>query len=881
MSPAGSPAKLRRMPAPSSNLTQAEARERARLIDGLSYFIEWDLTGPEASYGFETRIEFSGKEVGALTFVELEVAEVTEMACNGVPLPASAYNGQRISLPPLVDRNSLLVRGRGAYDLTGLGLHRSVDPADESVYIYSDFEPYEAHRSFPCFDQPDLKGSFRFRVRVPQDWVVVGPDPGHPEEVSTNDGCRWWAFPPTLLLSPYVLGIAAGPFHQLQHQHRSIPLGLYCAKSLAPFLDAEELFQITAQGLDFFEQTFQMPYPFSKYDQVFCPEKVNGAMESPGCVTISDLSLWRGQPTVRQRSIRADTILHEMAHMWFGDLVTMRWWDDLWLNESFATLMAVFAVAGATEFADAWVSFATVNQQLASHQDQRQTSHPVVTPVADVEAVRGNFDRITYEKGAASLRQLVAHVGEANFFAAVHNHLTNHREANADFDDLIEALEAASGRNVHDWARTWLGTVGMNLLRCEIEGTAPDAGAPISRVTVLQSGTASQPVLRPHRLRLGSFDWVGDQLERVGTVELDVVGPRTDVPDLVGTRRSPLLLPNDGGLTYAKIRLDPTSLVTAERHLGTVADPLARALIWDSSWDMVRDLEMPAHRYAEMVVHHLASESDTTLVGVVLSNFREATRRYAAPERGVDLETRMAEVAWKVLRRAPAGSDQKRAWLRNFIRLATSKGQIASCRAMLEKRDLPAGVELDPELRWVLVSSLAARGAVGAAEIAAALEADPSSTGLVRAEAARAARPTAAAKKQAWARLANPEITIEEVHMVGSSLGGVWHEELVLPYLSRLPKLFDNSLAERGSEFAVHLGDWLPFSLAPSAELVGICRTNLERSDLDPILRRIFGDLLEDNERLQRARKLDATGSDSREESGQALTSAPGRPAPP
>ncbi len=876
-----SAAKLRRMPTQPSNLTQAEASERARLIEGLSYFIEWDLTGDEKSHGFTAQIEFSAQEPGALTFIELEVPELIEMAMNGAPLPAGAYDGHRIALPPLASRNSLRVRGRAAYDQTGLGLHRSVDPVDDRIYIYSDFEPYEAHRSFPCFDQPDLKGSFRFRVRVPEDWLVVGPDRGHPEELDGADGCRWWDFPPTLPLAPYVLGFAAGPFHHLERQHRSIPLGLYCARSLAPFLDAEELFQITASGLDYYERVFQMTYPFSKYDQVFCPEKANGAMESPGCVTISDLYLWRGQPTRRQRSLRADTILHEMAHMWFGDLVTLKWWDDLWLNESFATLMAVFAVEGATDFADAWVGFATVNQQLASHQDQRHTSHPVVTEVPDVEAVRGNFDRITYEKGAAVLRQLVAYVGEPSFFAAVHNHLSDHREANADFDDLIEALQATSGRDVRAWARVWLGTVGMNLLHCEIESAGADVGAQISRAALVQSASSRQPVLRPHRVRLGRFDWVGDQLERVGSIELDVAGPRTDVNELVGTRRPPLLVPNDGGLSYVKVRLDRLSLATVERHLGAVADPLVRALIWASSWDMVQDLELTAQRYAEMVVHHLATESDTTLVTVVLAAFREATGRYGDPDRAVDLETRMAEVAWQALSRAPAGSDEQAAWLRGFIRLATSKEQIGRCRALLEERELPPGVSLDGELRWVLVSSLGARGAVGPAEIAAAVEADPSSAGLVRAAGAKAARPTATAKKQAWARLVAPDTTLEEIHVVGSSLGGHRHEELILPYASRVAKLFDDALALRGAEFAVHLGDWLPFSLAPSEELAHACRENLERSDLDPVLRRIFDDLLEDTERYLDARRLDADQSESRQGSAPSLTTAPGCPAQP
>jgi len=850
------------MPSEPSTLTRDEARERAQLIGSVAYFIELDLTQGDVGFGFEARLEFSAHQPGALTFLETEVASVTKMVWNGRPIPDTAYDGHRIALPALEERNSVLIQGEATYEQSGLGLHRSADPVDGRVYIYSDFEPYEAHRTFPCFDQPDLKGSFRFRVRVPEDWVVVATEPGQPEELDPLDRCRWWGFLPTMPLSPYVIGLAAGPFHRVDGQRGSTPLGLYCAQSLVPYLDAEELFRITAQGLDYYEKVLRIPYPFAKYDQVFCPEKVNGAMESPGCVTITDQVLWRGQVTTRHRSVRADLIMHEMAHMWFGDLVTMRWWDDLWLNESVATLMAVFAVDRATEFEDAWVAFATVNKQWASDQDQLQTSHPVVTPVPDVEAVRANFDQITYEKGAATLRQLVAYVGEENFFDALNTHLSRHREANAEFGDLVEALQTASGRDVYGWARAWLGTVGMNLLRCELDSPGSAAGGLISRATVVQSAIASQPVLRPHRIRLGRFDWVGDKLERIGAIELDVEGPRTEVEELVGTRRPALILPNDGDLTYAKIRLDPLSQKTVEQHLSSITDALARALIWDRNWDTVRDLELPAHRYAQMVSSHIAAEANTTLVGVVLGNFRQATRRYGAPRRRPRSEEEMARVAWEALGRCDPGSDPQAVWLRAYIGLATSAEQVDRCRALLEGRDLPNGVTLDAELRWTLVYSLAARGAADHQEIEAALVADPSSTGLARAESARAARPTAAAKARAWARLAAPDVTVEEAQGISARLGGLGHEELLTPYLSLLPQLFDEVLARHGAEFTVQMGTWLPLSLAPSDELAHVCRENLVRQDLDPILRRIFADVLEETERYLRARLLDREDSE-------------------
>jgi len=846
---------------PPSNLTKGEARTRAELIEAISYYVELDLCRGAERLGVEARLDFSARVPGASTFVEAELAGLDELSWNGAPLSLENFDGRRITLPRLRELNSLRVRGESVYERTGLGLRRSEDPADGSTYIYSDFEPYEAHRTFPCFDQPDLKGTFRFRIRVPEEWVALSTEPGQPEEVDRRDNCRWWGFSPSMPLAPYMIGLVAGPFHGEHARRGATPLGLYCARSLAPYLDAEELFRATRQGLDFYEGLFGVRFPFAKYDQVFCPEMVNDGMESPGCVTITDQVLWRGRPTTRQRSLRADLIMHELAHMWFGDLVTMRWWDDLWLNEAFATLMAVFAVDRATEFQDAWVAFATVNKQLASSQDQLGTSHPVIAPVADVESVRANFDTITYEKGAAALRQLVALVGEPSFFAGLHSFLVRHRESNAEFADLVEALEQASGRDLRGWAREWLETVGMNRLGCRVETRASSGGSEITRLTVEQSAAPGQPTLRTHRVRLGQFDWVGASLERVGAAEVEIQGSETEVGELSGRQRPALLLPNDGDLSYLKIRLDPTSLATAEAHLSSIKESLARALIWDLSWDTVCDLEIAAQRFTRMVISHLAAEADTTLATVVLGNVSAAIRRYGSAHRVVSLESEIASLAWDSMAGCPGGGDGQAVWLRAFIGFATAPEQLARCRGWLLEGGLPEGVSLDGELRWSLVQSLAARGAVGGAEIAAALKADPSSTGKVRAAAARAARPVAGAKRAAWSRLNSPDATIEEARAIAARLGGWQHEELLLPYLDGLPKLFDQQLARRGAEFTVQMGTWLARSLAPSQPLADVCRENLSRPQLDPNLRRIFSDFLEDTERYLRARALDEVDS--------------------
>jgi aminopeptidase N len=845
------------MPQPEVALPRSEARERAELIDGVSYVIELDLTRGLERFGFDGQVEFGARRMGAQSFIEAEAESVDLIECNGERLPESLWNGRRIQLPALAERNSLRVRGEARYDRSGLGLHLSQDPSDGSVYIYADLEPYEAHRVFPCFDQPDLKGTFRLRVRAPHSWLVVSAEPGQPEDMDPEDGCRWWSFPPTIPLAPYVIGIAAGPFHEVRALAGGIPVGLYCARSLVQYLDADAILEVTRQGLEYYQQAFRIPYPFSKYDQVFCPEKVNGAMESPGCVTITDTMLWRGRATPRQLSVRADLILHEMAHMWFGNLVTMRWWDDIWLNESFATLMATLAADAATRFRDSWVVLATGFKPSARAQDQRSTSHPVASHIDDVADVRAAFDRITYEKGASVLRQLVAWVGEANFFAGLRTYLEKHREGNAEFADLVGALSVASGRDVAGWAEGWLTTVGVNTLRCEVAGGAPGSGQPCSDVAVVQTAAEAQPVLRAHRIRLGLFDWVGEALDRVGEMELDVEGERSPVAELSGSVLPPLLLPNDGDLTYAKIRLDPASLRIAVGNLSAIPDNLARAVIWDSAWDTVCDAELPAHRFAAMVAAHIAREADTSLLTAVLANVMRAIRLYGAPRRAKAQEAELCRVAEEALAAAEPGADRQLVWLLAFAGLATTEEQIQRCRAFLEDRGLPRGINLDLELRWSLVQALAARGAAGQAEIAALQASDASSTGRMRAGAAQAARPTAEAKAAAFARLTDPECTVEEARFIASAVSGVRHEELLLPHAQRLPETLDEIMRTRGAEFTIELGNWLPLSFPPSPELVQRCRQNLSRAELDPELRRIFQTILEDAERRLRAREVD------------------------
>jgi len=841
------------------SLTKAEAEARAAVVRDCHYLVELDFAQGPDRYGYSVRLEFQGTPL-ATTFLDAQVDRVDQLRWQGAALPSSAYRGQRIALPRLEESNLLEVAGSSPYHRTGLGLHLAIDPSDQERYLYTDLEPAEAHRVFPCFDQPDLKGRFSFRVRVPQDWTVVSAEPGRPGPTTDADGARWWTFEATEPISPYVIGIVAGRLHAVRQQHGDIPMALYGPLSLAQDLEkaAPEIFEVTAQGLDFYAQRFGVPYPFPKYDQAFCLEKVNGAMESPGCVTITDRMIYRGQPSSRERSLRAEVILHEMAHMWFGDLVTLRWWDDLWLNESFATFMAAVAQDRATSFRDAWTTWATAFKQLAVEEDQHTTSHPVVTAVPDVEAVHLNFDRITYQKGAAVLRQLAAWVGEEPFFAAIHDHLESHRRGNAELGDLLEALAQRSGRDVRAWSRAWLETVGVNTLSCSIQSSSETVGSELEAVSVIQTATSSQPTLRPHRIGVGVYDWEGGKLELVRRVEVDVNGASTAVPELTGLARPSLLIPNDQAWTYAKVRLDQLSLLTMQGHLGEVSDSLTRAVLWDTAWDMVRDAELPGRRFVQMVVAHLPGESDQSLIPVVLGSARSAVSKYVAPIWGDQLETMLAAAAERALAASTPQSSEQISWLRAFISAASAPAQLARCRAMLGGDDVPAGVVLDLELRWRLVTALCARGAGDQADIDGMLRADPTSTGRVRALAARAAMPSPAAKEEVFRFLTeDPTATVEAVIWVGRSFAGVRQEDLVLPYIPRFFDAVNHLRQSRGPEYSRDLAYWCLPSMPPHPLLIESIQQQFLSPDLRPDLRRIYQDALEEAEVALRARELD------------------------
>ncbi|MDK1327760.1 aminopeptidase N [Arthrobacter sp. zg-Y1143] len=751
---------------PNQNLSRDEAALRSRLLSVTSYDVHLDLGNAEDpdAEGFRSRstIAFSCSEPGAATFLDFIHGGVSSVVLNGKELDLSeALEGSRIHLPALQPQNTVTVDGTALYSRSGEGLHRFRDPADGRTYLYTQYEPADARRVFADFEQPDLKASFGFTVTAPAGWQVASNGVETARTELDGGSLARWEFAPTQRISTYITTVLAGPYHRAEDEWSlrlddgtdlHVPLAAYCRASLAEHFDPENIFAVTKRGLDYFHRLFAYPYPFGKYDQAFVPEYNLGAMENPGLVTFTESYVFRSRATEAQYEARANTILHEMAHMWFGDLVTMKWWDDLWLKESFADYMGALAVDRATDFTNSWVSFANRRKAWAYVQDQLPTTHPIVADIPNLEAAKQNFDGITYAKGASVLKQLVAYVGFETFIEAARAYFREHAFGNTTLDDLLAALADASGRDMGLWARQWLQTAGVPVLVPETE--TDDDGAYTS-VVIRQNApdpVSGEQVPRPHRLRIGLYDFDGAGfLARTDTVELDVAGTRTEVPELIGRKRPAVLLLNDEDLTYAKIRFDPASLAVLVESLHLLADPLARAIALSALWNSVRDGVLSARDYVHLVQRVAPHETGAGVLNVLLDNARSAIEYYAPASRREELRREFGACITEQLRAAPAGSDRQVIWARAAAAAGQrSAGSAELLRSLLEGSAGISGLTVDTDLRWRLWVALAATGSATRAELDAELERDNTASGRVGHTTAAAAFPDPAVKDAAW-----------------------------------------------------------------------------------------------------------------------------------
>ncbi|MBM9508366.1 aminopeptidase N [Actinacidiphila acididurans] len=854
-----------------TNLTREEAQERARLLTVDSYAVELDLSGAQdgGTFSSRTTVRFDAAQEGAATFIDLVAPTVHEVVLNGTALdPAEVFADSRIALPGLAaGANELLVVADCAYTNTGEGLHRFVDPVDKQTYLYTQFEVPDARRVFASFEQPDLKAAFTFTVTAPAGWTVISNSPT-PEP--TEDGV--WKFAPTPRISTYITALIAGPYTSVHSSWedgsgRSVPLGIYCRPSLAEYLDAEAIFAVTRQGFDWFEEKFDFPYPFAKYDQLFVPEFNAGAMENAGAVTIRDQYVFRSKVTNAAYEVRAETILHELAHMWFGDLVTMEWWNDLWLNESFATYTSIACQAHApgSAWPHAWTTFANSMKTWAYRQDQLPSTHPIMAEIKDLDDVLVNFDGITYAKGASVLKQLVAYVGMDQFFAGVQAYFKAHAWGNTRLSDLLGALEEKSGRDLKTWSKAWLETAGINVLRPEI---AVGADGVITSFSVRQeapdlpAGAKGEAVLRPHRIAIGAYDLREGKLVRTNRIELDVDGEVTEVPQLAGARRPDVILLNDDDLSYAKVRLDEQSLAVVRDHLGDFTESLPRALVWAAAWDMTRDGELAARDYLELVLHGVAKETD---IGVVQSLHRQvklALDLYTDPAWRESGLTRWTEATLEHFLAATPGSDHQLAWGRAFATTARTSEQLDILAGLLDGTVSYEGLAVDTDLRWSLLTRLAATGRAGEDEIAAELTRDPTSAGEQHAAAARAARPTAENKADVWASVVDDDKLPNAVQE--AVIGGFVQSdqrELLAPYTQRYFAEVKRVWETRSHEMAQQIVVGLYPALQVSQATLDATDAWLDRAEPVPALRRLVVESRAGVERALRAQKVDAAAA--------------------
>jgi len=777
-----------------ANITRAEAAERARHIRTHAYRVDIDVSASAAdANGLDPAAVFRSTSTarfetdGTPSWVNLIAHSVIEATLDGVPLPEGCFRDDKVFFEAEPGEHELTVSAWCRYSRTGEGLHRFTDPADHQVYLYTQLETADARRVYACFEQPDLKATFELGVTAPADWVVLSNSPT-PTPQPLDDGLARFSFAPTPPVSTYITALVAGPFHTVHDsvvgRAATIPLTLACRQSLADHLDADRLFDITKRGFAVYEKNFGRPYPFTDYVQAFVPEFNAGAMENAGCVTIRDEYLYRSRTTAASYETRDNTILHELAHMWFGDLVTMTWWDDLWLNESFAEWAAhdaqdeIHQLVGTGH--DSWATFSNERKTWAYRQDQLPSTHPVAADMVDLEAVELNFDGITYAKGASVLRQLVAYVGRDAFLAGVRAYFDAHAWGNTRLDDLLGVLESTSGRDLSAFSGQWLKSAGVNTLRAEF---SVDQMGRFTTFAIRQTALAEWPMLRTHRLGLGFYDDVDGVLTLTHRIEADVDGELTAIDAMAGQRQPALLLLNDGDLTYAKTRLDARSLDTVLR--GMPADMLARSLCWGSVWDMCRDGELSASAWVDLVLREAANEPDLTAVGAVLAQSRTAIDLYTPPQFRDELNTRFAQGVAALLKQAEPACDHQLAFLRALIPSLTSPTGVTMLSALLNGQETLPGLVIDADLRWRITTQLARLGVADDDAITAEAARDHTAQGAERAAGARAAMPDAGVKADAWRTVtATPDLVANETHFqICSQFWQVGQEDLLASYL--------------------------------------------------------------------------------------------------
>ncbi|OTA29706.1 aminopeptidase N [Alloscardovia macacae] len=855
---------------PGANLTRVEAQERAGVVSNVHYAVHLDVNQGDTDFRSISTITFDARE-GASTFVDLIANTVTSIELNGEKLdPATAFVDHRIELSGLKAQNTLTVDALAQYSHTGEGMHRSLDPTDGNVYLYTQFEVPDARRVYAVFDQPDIKATFDFTVDAPENWEVISIMPANePEALGDGSGSKRWTYPTTPKMSSYLTAIVAGPYASWHTTHtlsdgRVVPMAIYSRQALKDAMakDVDYLFDVTKKGMDFYDETWGVPYPYAKYDQLFVPEYNAGAMENIGTVTIRDSYIFESKVTDALFERRDVTVLHELAHMWFGDLVTMKWWNDLWLNESFAEFTSTLATAETTQWHDAWATFASGEKSWGQAQDEMPTTHPIVAEIKDLHDTEINFDGITYAKGASVLKQLVAYVGRKEFFAGIHNYLEKHQYSNATLTDLLAELEATSGRDLKNWSKQWLENAGINTITSSVR--AAEDGT-IEEMVLTQTASSDYPVLRDHRLAVAFYD-VNEAtglVEMTERFDLDVTGEKTVVEAVAGKKRPAFIMVNEDDLTYTKLRFDAESLEFARQNLYRFSSALTRAVVWLSLWDMTRDAEFPAVDFVETSLKALGTEKESTTFRYALAQVATATGHYAPAARRASLKVEVAEELFRLAQAAEAGSDEQFQLVTAYLNNGSDPEFAERAAGLLSGSLVFDGLEIDNNFRWTILIAQAAAGVIGVSEIDAELAARDTTENRQFAVMAKAAIPTAEAKAWAWEQaLHNDELTNSQLENVAGGFSMNSDPELYAPYVDKYAEVIDWIWENKTFHMSEALmsgtarGTGLYPSYADPARLVEVGEAWMaSHASADAALRRMVNENLDSSKRVLRVQR--------------------------
>lgn len=734
-----------------ANLTQAEASERASLISNVKYSLDIQMDGSSETYQATETIEFDRRDLAHDTFLDFRNGgKILKFTLNG-KVHTPVYAQHRILLPQTLmvsGANKVEIQFQQNYANNGRGLHRFVDPEDKRVYFYTQFEAFDAHRMFPCFDQPDLKATMKMKVTTPKAWEVITTTR---ETTKTSAGDNViWNFPETPRMSSYLFSLHAGPYAKWEAKSGTIPLRLFARKSLQKFVVTKEWFKPTQEGLRFYGQYFAYPYPFKKYDQVIVPEFNAGAMENIAAVTFSERMIQRSASTIKERERLSSVILHEMAHMWFGDLVTMRWWNGLWLNESFATYMSEVAQTRATQFKDSWISFYSKQKTGTYVEDQLVTTHPIEAQIPDTDSAFSNFDGITYGKGASVLKQLAFYIGEDAFRDGVRNYFKDYAYSNTQLMDFIGALEQSSRQDLHPWAKAWLEEAGVDTVEAQYTCNAGKVNKFALKLTGPNGGVSS----RPHRALVALYQEKNGKIVPSRQQSVTYKGALTEVSQLVGADCPVMVYPNEQDHDYVKVHLDQRTLAAAKENLSKVTSTFTRVMFWPNLFSMVRDVELTPQEFLKIVIQNMPKETDLTIMDAVLGEARGVVNylpRGTAEQKTsrARLIGELEDMIWKKIETSKS-TDWQKLMLGSYIGLVETQAGRDNLLGLLDGKIKLKGLVIDADRRWGMIIRLSALGDARVEPIfAKQRELDKSNRGVASAFAAEAAKPSLDVKN-AW-----------------------------------------------------------------------------------------------------------------------------------